>query len=517
MKKRTLIRMLSALLVVLLLGGCTPRPDPGKEPVGSDTSDGTGTPGTDPATSAVTDPATDTVTDPETEPETEPPFIPQTPEEHRAEIERKTPGGTVGVGGFVTPANMLVTETVFRQMKEAGINFMVTGNEFYGTVMLSNTLRVADETGMDLSLWTFCPNVFTPEQVVTKLKQVVGHPCVKSIYMMDEPQQPQFPGLKDLRNRIQRELGDVVDWKVGANLFPEATFPTVWYSMHEKYMADVKPDYLCFDYYPWVGGQSGMDWFISNLGMAKKLTDQYGGELWCFLQTASWGAADLPTDGKLRYQLHASLAMGVDSVIGFTVCDSGQEYSNMMMPDGTQTAFYAVVKQVMNDMHGMKGVFLPFDCVGIMLRGEDAIRNMTDEKAAGVTIPDGAWETLKSVDGERFLIGCMKDADGKAGFYVVNSDYEHTATITLHFDGAHTYQLWNEKGLDQMGTADALTVELVPGGGCFVITDRSLDATTYPEPAVVPETPAPVIPTAQADTLIFDLGFDAEGHAYNKV
>lgn len=510
MRKRSILRAACALLTLLMLAGCTPTPAPAPD---TDTDTAAVTDVTEPATNEATDPATEV----ETEPETEPPFIPTTPEEHRAEIERKTLGGTVGVGGFVTPADMNVTEKVFLQLKEAGINFMVTGNEFYGTVMLSNTLRVADKTGMDLALWTFSPNVFNADQVVTKLKMVVGHPSIKYIYMMDEPQEPNFPSLRDLKGRITRELGAYTDWKIGANLFPEATFPTVWYNMHKKYMSSVKPDYLCFDCYPWVGGGSGMDWFISNLGMAKKLTDEYGGELWCFLQTAKWGAADLPTDGKLRYQVNASLAMGVDTMIGFTTCDSGIEYINMMSPDGTPTDFFYVHQKVMNDMHAMKGVFLPFDCAGIMLRGEDAIQKMTDEKAAGVTIPDGAWETLKSVDGGRFLIGCMKDADGKAGFYVVNSDYENAATITLHFDGEHTYQLWNEKGLDKMGTADALTVELVPGGGCFVITDRSLDATTYPEPAPAPEKPTVTVPVAKADTMIFDLGFGEDGKAFNKV
>ena len=527
------MRLLSVILAILLLVGCTgpavspvetgglvtdpDTADPGKT-AGEGDNTSPETPTED--TGTVTAPGDDTQpeTDPETEPETEPPFVPTTYEEHLAEIYRKTYGGRVEFGGFLTPVYPASTETAFRNAQAAGITFMVTCNEFYGTVLLANTLRVADEVGMDLAIWTFGPHVIDSATTVSKLKQCMDHPSVKYLYLQDEPVLESMPGLKEMRNRIVKTYGDRVSWKIGANMYPYHAL-TNWNYTVETFLKDVQPDYVCFDLYPWANGGGNLAAYLTNLAMEKVLCDQYGAELWAFLQTAAFGEYDLPTEAQLRCQVNATLAMGADAMICFTATESGAEYnSSIFHEDGTPSAMYEAVQAVFPDIHAMKGVFLPYDCQGVLFKGEAGIANMIRSQTEGVVLDGEAWGPLTAIQGQRVMVGCMTDKEGHPALYVVNMDYESSQSqeVTLTLDGAHTYQLWNSKGLEVMGEESTLTLTLAPGDGCFLALDLSCDATTYPEPTLPETQPAPPVLEAEEGALLFDLGFDADGQVYNK-
>lgn len=508
MRKKRMICLLCGLLALCLLAGCTPSGVP-------DTDSGTGTTPAAAPTGVTTEAPTEMPTEAPTEAETEPPFIPTTYEEHKAEIYRKV-NNTVTLGGFLTPVGKQNVEPAFIKLKEAGINLMVTQNEFYGTALLANTLRVADQVGMDLNIWLIGPHVIDAKTATDKLKQCLGHPSVKYLYLQDEPMLESVPGLKDETNRIRKAYG--TQWKIGANMYPYQVL-TNWDTTVKTFIKDCKPDWICFDMYPFGDGGNGMAEYLTNLAWEKALADPSGVPCWAYLQTAYYGNIDLVTEAQLRYQTNAVMAMGADGALCFMATATDVNHGAILDENGIPNDnLYPKCKSVFNDLHAMHGVFLPYDCKQVLFGGEAACVNAINKKVPGFASDAAAWETLTSVEGTKYMIGCM-EKDGKTGFYVVNTNFASSENnvITLHFDGTHTYQLWNRTGLDSMGELDSITLDLIPGDGCFVALDVSNDATTYPEPEKPAEVVIPEVTEVGKDTTFLDLGFNEDGTVYNKV
>lgn len=429
-------------------------------------------------------------------------------EENLSEVYRKTADISLPIGGFLTPTDMNLTKPAFEKLLDGGINFMVTNNEFYGTVLLSNTLRVADETGMELCVWTFGPQVFTKEQIVEKLKLCLEHQSVKSLYLQDEPLPAVFGTLGKLKTLIKSELGAYMDWQIGSNMFPDGVFDD-WYSTIDKYMSSAEPDFLCFDNYPWASGGNNFDNYYGNLGEAKLLADKYGVDLWTFLQTS---AVDrLPNEAELRYQTNASLAMGADRLVCFTV------WGAMFTDDGQTTNMYDSAKAVFSDIHAMKGVYLPYTNRGVIVTSDSRVSSALDSMSPGVRIEDTAYGALSSVTANKAVIGCFDDGAGKEAFYAVNSDVNAAGTVALTFDSAHTYQLWGEGGLEALGQGDSVTLELSAGDGKFIMLDTENDASKYEEPTPAQPVDKPVFVTAADNALVFELGFTSDGKVSNKL
>lgn len=457
---------------------------------------------------------TETVTETDTEPETQP-RRELTAEEHRAEIERKTYGGKVVIGGYTSPGDANVTETAFVNLLAGGINTMVTGNEFYGQVMISNTLNIADRLGMDITIQMY-GQIYSAKDLVQKLKLSAGHPCVKYLYLMDEPLPEQFSGLAKKTTEIRKAYPDA-QWKIGSNMFPAAVLDNVggWYTCSRNYIDRTKSDYLCFDFYPWRMGPSYVDVYLATVVMEKRVCDEFGVEMFAFLQTASWDDAVQPTEGQLRFQTNATLALGADGLYCFTCCDSTDKLRSIILPDGTPDEYYYVCSRVFNDVHAMKGVFLPYSTEKMLVIGEPQYYSAMAAKDEDTVTEEPSYGSIKNVSGDRVMIGCMKNADGKEGFYVVNSDCENENVITLTFDKEHTFQLWNANGLENMGTQNALTVDLVPGGACFIALDLSLDSYDYDEPQNQ-DVERHAAPTVKQGDLVFDLAFDSDGKMTNR-
>ena len=70
------------------------------------------------------------------------------------------------------------------------------------------------------------------------------------------------------------------------------------------------------------------------------------------------------------------------------------------------------------------------------------------------------------------FIGCMKDAEGRDGLYLVNTEYlnsDYFGTYTLHFNEPTAYQIWSMDGLSEIGFAETLEVQLDISQGVFIV------------------------------------------------
>ena len=377
---------------------------------------------------------------------------------------------------------------IFELMKEAGITSIVSCCQGMGTVLIPQLLEACEEAGMNVYLNM---HGMEPAEMVYRLSYYAeGYDCVRGIYMKDEPVLNMFENLAEAKRRILEEVEGATGWLIGANMLPygdrafepgdhgHGYVSDGWYNSMVYYMETVKPDYFCFDRYPWNStgdfseAANSPNQYVANLLVAKKIADLYNVPLHTYLQTVAVGGYKAPTETQFRCEVNLSLACGADALYLFTVYE-GHGFTGFISREGDELAdMYYIVQTVIEEVNTMKGIYDLFDLDKVMTVGCDNYAKAMKNFSEAEDYLTDSYGKLTSVttDGKCF-IGCMKDDAGREGFYVVNNNYLDNGndTYELTFAEETTYQLWTMDGLVAMGKASSLTLNLMPGEGQFLV------------------------------------------------
>lgn len=425
-------------------------------------------------------------------------------------------GERLRITAYGTPdCNSSIIEEQFLKMLDAGINTAVM-NGVETSLGLWAVADAANNTGMDVLVDTTPTAINNPEDVVAKMWELDKEPHFVGLYLRDEPYPFWFGNLGKTTEQLRAEYPGA-KWCMGANLLGWGNPAYVWKGIWEDgtqewksfgkenpdgspatdangslafgdgmtaeamhyamnvYWETVKPDFFCFDVYPYHNQKSGnLPNYLANLAFFQYYALKYDVPMWTFLQTANGpvdGSAD-PTYTQIRCESNLSLAAGAKSLLCFTVVQTS-EWSYMISADGTEfRPIYYDAKNVFTGIHQMKGTYLSYDFDKYIVNSADKNygKYFTEFEMDGMLTD--TYAELASVDGEEIFVGCGKNAEGKTGLYVVNLNYKKNAaptTATLYLTEELSYRLWGDtEGLEGEGVTDRFLLTLEPGEGCFI-------------------------------------------------
>ena len=312
--------------------------------------------------------------------------------------------------------------------------------------------------------------------------------ALSGIYVKDEPALGDISELAGLTAAIRKGLGADFDRPVFSNLLPTyATSGMIgndYRAYVRSYLDATEPDLLMFDYYPYQGGSGdSLPAMLANIAIAHEEAKKDGIELYTYIQSSGTSSIREPDLEELTLNAHLNLAMGVKGIAYFLVCEhyDGWDYSNMIDYEGKPTPMYDKIKTVNDGLNAMKGVYLNYDFDGLMLcnyqKGSTALKNAGC--STELATHENGYLTALLCSGKRsqVAVGCFTHTseEGKAGYYVVNMNYQFQSQVMMTFTEAVDYQLWGSEGLEDMGTVAlnedgsyTLHLTLTSGEGVFL-------------------------------------------------
>ena len=399
------------------------------------------------------------------------------------EIFESTTAIPLPIGGWATPAAALRDgytgvegsyDRVWATLAESGVNFMITLEEWSSGSWPLESLSSAKKAG--LTLWYNCAGM-SADYNAEKLAALLASPdadALGAVYVKDEP---SFDGIGETASLItaaRESLGETSIPVLG-NLLPTYA-PSDWvggdYRTYVRtYLETAKPDILMFDFYPYQKGGDNIPNMVVNNAIAKEEADRAGVPLYTYVQTSADSSYREPTVEELQMNLHLDLAMGAKGIAYFLLCEhyAGWEYSSMIDAEGNKTPMFDTVKTVNDRISAMKGVYLGYDCKGLIICNYKGISNALSR--AGCTTELDTYKHLAAAETnqrDKVAIGCFENAAGEVGYYVVNLTYKGEGSVDLTFDGEMDYRLWSGEGLSDLGTAETLKVKLGAGEGVFI-------------------------------------------------
>ena len=313
----------------------------------------------------------------------------------------------------------------YRELADAGFTHNYSGaSNLDGAHKM---LQVAQQTGIKVVLST--PELQAdPETTARKVKD---HAALGGYFLRDEPGASLFPELATWVKRIQS-----VDpaHPCYINLFPnyanaeQLQVPS--YDQYvRRYVAEVPVPVISFDHYPVIGPAAVRGEWYQNLEIVSEASRKADKPMWGFCLAVAHDPYPVAQLQHLRLQAFSNLAYGAQAIQYFTYwtmkSDTWNFHEGPVGLDGKRTAVYNRVKQVNQEIQGLRPVFLGAKVLSI---------GHTDPIPAGTRPfqPVGPVKSLQS-GGDGALISHLEKGD-RQFLAIVNRSLarELPLKVTLH-------------------------------------------------------------------------------------
>lgn len=404
----------------------------------------------------------------------------QSKEERIAEIYENTENKQLPIGGWSTPASHMRDtkyEELFKLIANSGINYMITLEEWSSSYWCIDSLSAAYKAG--IKLYYNCVGQSAPyslekinHMLASEYKDALG-----GIYVKDEPLLSEMEEISKLTEDIRNGLGDI-NIPIFSNLLPtyasEGMIGNDYRAYVRAYLDNVKSDILMFDYYPFPINGDSIAKMMANIAIAKEEADKANIPLYSFIQSSETAAMREPKYSELKMNINMNLAMGVKGISYFLICEQYENwgYSAMIDYNGESTKMFENIKKVNADINAMKGVYLDYDCKGIMLT--NYISGKNELQAANCTSLIDSFDKIESITASKktggILTGCFENEEGEKAIFVVNLNYKGLNTANIKFTEDIEYEIWGDEGLMDIGTTKdaSLNINLSIGEGVFI-------------------------------------------------
>ncbi len=410
------------------------------------------------------------------------------------------------IGGYVSPTPVhplapgrksQITDRVYRQVKESGINFLCATYEILpqGEQDVRASLELAGKYGIKMLIRDdrfFYRNPI-PENYQQIAEEWKKYPGYGGIHACDEPAACWYPKLREMKEVFQKAVGKSFCCYI--NLFPMYADEKQLaggekdrinsgnqmvgcdHYTYENYIDDylriVQPEYLSYDYYPMQGDFPEMmaDPLV-QLDTIRRKTVEAGIPFWVFIQATSWHkTVRFPTIPEMMWQISTALAYGAKGVQYFSYATpingdvpEGEGYTESILDaNGNPTQRYYYMQYANRHLRAIQHVMMNSDSLGVL-----AVGTTPREIAKGSLL--NHVDGLSSADGKHLLIGVF-DNDGKKAFYVVNNSITERDRAILELD--ETYLV--EQYLDDKGiqfSSQRLEIELPAGEGVLIVLKK---------------------------------------------
>ena len=393
-------------------------------------------------------------------------------------------------GIWVTPRMSLKATAedyndAYRQVKEAGINTVITFDESSSASKMEKCLDACSENGLNAIVTL--PRPASSSQIRSILNIVQrfdSHPAVIGYNLYDEPARDAFEIIANEYEEIRANCSS--DKIILINFYPNYVDPGIidfknegeltWYQNYLKTFFDTaKSDVVCFDNYPYRAAaeadENNISLLIANLCDIAALGEQKGLPCWGFVQCGEWSGTRTPDLGELRFLSNLHLLFGLKGYTYFlyvTPVDgetSEGVFKGMVNYDGSKTKTYELVQRVNNELDGMKGVYLDYEFKGIIEKDlSETLKNSISDRYR----LQGFGDVQKLATDGTVLTGCFENENGKKALYVLNYDSHNDTEVKITFKGVTGFRLWSKAGIEEMGADKEIVFTLSLGEGKFI-------------------------------------------------
>ena len=345
------------------------------------------------------------------------------------------------IGAYRLPQK-LRTETTFREMKEAGVDFII--DEFHkdkasldimqrlGIGAISSRVIPSEwggHTNVNGKLETLLP-IQKYEKVAADLKP---HPAEMMFSAGDELSALDFPHLARAFRRV-REINPGI--QLYFNLHPSGIgrkrklqyYGVDSYQRYiEEYCRLIPFDYICFDMYVYCRPRAwGLAVLYESYRTVADACRDHNRRFWFVGQVNTHKPSVEITEHKLRFQAYSAMAFGAERMI-WACWAPGWWTNNVLTAEGEKTVQYGRVKAVNMELRRLAPQYMQFVRRETWFTGftGDASIWLTSEKPQYSAVPPinvnrpGAISTalftgVKADDGLPLIVGDMTARDGSA-------------------------------------------------------------------------------------------------------
>jgi len=398
------------------------------------------------------------------------------------------PNGAKSVNGVNYPS--IINDSSFSALQEAGVN-TVFGIENWvvgDTTKIEQTLELSDKYKLNYVVYdtSVIYMAGTPPYIAEskdalkdRLELYEGHDSFAGFYSKDEPTISNYSDMRKAEVLVD-ELYPNGDKICYANLFP--MFENEWIYTQDteniitydeyvrRYMAEVQPKYVSFDWYPFgrTAGTIYGFWFES-LATIRKYANLAGVPFWSCIQVGGlWesGVNRLPTETEFNWNINSSLCFGAKGITYFPGVHSFYHVENengnegLLDLRGEKTRYWYYANNISKHLNAIDDVLTNCASLGVMQSGT------VPKKIPSTDIEIfNSFRELKSIAGE-LIIGCF-DYNGKTALYVMNANLLKSTTAVLNFDDGYGYNVVKKGETSQM-KGKKLEIKLDGGEGVLI-------------------------------------------------
>ena len=327
---------------------------------------------------------------------------------------------TFGIGFWVAPQTDENLDARYAEIAAANFTFVIGLCGAGSPAPVATQLALCAKHGLKALI----PANDTPPD------QLPDAPALWGYTLVDEPNTSQFPDL----GRKVAALRQARPGKLAyINLFPnyasaeQMGVPT-YAEYVSRFVAQAHPDVLSMDHYPiFRPDRDGRDGYCRNLEVMRRSALEAGIPFWNFFNTMPYGPHTDPTEAQLRWQIFTSLAHGAKGVMYFCYwTPRGDEFPNggaILTADGRRTRHYEEAKRINAGLKNLGPTQMQLTGLGV--------RRVSPKGTPSDALAGSPIRTLSEGD---YLIGVLRNTDGRRAVWLCNYDITYSAWPTVTFD-----------------------------------------------------------------------------------
>jgi hypothetical protein len=287
------------------------------------------------------------------------------------------------------------------------------------------------------------------------------HPALGGYFLVDEPGAEKFAAL----GLVVEWLRDVDPQRVPyINLYPQYVPPealgTATYREHvERFMTEVRPPLLSYDYYPFKL-DSDRDTFFESLLLIRNAAARHGVPFLLIVQAMPHGNYRDPTEAEMAWQINHALAFGARGISYFaywTPVDvpgaDRWQFRHGLVEGGRPTEHFAEAARLNRAARAHAA----------QLTG---MRSMAIADSEGLFAPPLPLGPIADVSGAPVTAGFFS-GKGSIAVLLVNQDYRHPRELELRVRSSATPELFDVAAERWTRLRDA-RIPLAAGGAALL-------------------------------------------------
>ena len=335
------------------------------------------------------------------------------------------------------------TRQNYEMLSEAGFNLSLSFWASYKHVI--EGLRESKGTGVNII--PCCMDMRDkPAEFALMVRRSKG---IGLYYISDEPSYNDFfivsKELELLRERDKRHMSYI---NILPNYASKEQLGKASYEEYlETYVDSVKPDFISFDYYPFVQGNYRST-FFNNLESVYSVCKKHNIPFWGFVRTGLTEDYYEPSEGKIRFQVFINMAYGAKGIQYFTYTTPRGYKTAILDSSYNRTTLYYVIKSINNQIQKIAKYIR--NASPEYIWHSDFIKHNPNIDCVEIESADS--------EGKGFLCSVFKKGV-KRYLMIVNKDYENSQKMVLLFK-SKVKRVYEKNEIITNGTYESL---LAPG------------------------------------------------------